>query len=160
MSRFVLAVLVVIQFSAAAHAGMPLVFWPQHGPMGPDIPYETRSRTSPDGILPRGLLYGPRGPEETPAVDQRAHRRVGQGTVAFARPTINGMRLDWCLHPRVGCGPAAAHAFCTVKGFQRVVQLVGEREVGRYAPTTQIASGLSCSGRDCNGFSRIVCSRE
>lgn len=117
-------------------------------------------RHSPDGIRPNALLDGPRGLREIPAIDRVATRPIGVSVRQFPRPVVHGARLDWCLAPGHACGPAAAQAFCEMKGFSRVVQAVEEREVGRYAATLQLSSGLACAGKACTGFARIVCTRQ
>lgn len=161
MVRFVFVAAAALSLVAPAVAGGNMqFFWPHHGPMDIVISRDHRARTSSDGVLPHALLYGPDGPREIPYTDHNAHRPVGMGTVRFARPTWGGHRLDWCLHPRSECGPVAAQAFCAAKGFRRVVEVVKEEAVGRYAHTTQIGSGLACAGAACNGFARIVCTRE
>jgi hypothetical protein len=158
VSRAVLILAALASGAPVADAGN--YFWPQHAPLDVVLHHDFRQRRSDDGVLPRALLYGQDGPTEIPTADDRAHRPQGGRTVAFSRPTWNGMRLDWCVQPRAGCGPWAAQSFCEAHGFRRVVQAVQEAEVGRYAHTSQIGTGLACAGSGCHGFARIVCTRE
>lgn len=37
--------------------------------------------------------------------------------ITFDDPTHHGLRLDWCLNFRTGCGKAAADAYCKSKSY-------------------------------------------
>jgi hypothetical protein len=128
---------------------------------GARLEYEVHPRPRHgNGVLPYAQLHGPHGPRPVPFIDERAHRPAGASTVSFPRPTLGGVRLDWCAAPRHGCGAYTAQVFCASKGFRRAVQAVQERGAGTYAATVQIESGLTCHGPACTGFQRITCTRD
>jgi hypothetical protein len=157
MFRFVLAAaaaLLVSPASADPHWGWPTHDWP------PFTAWERPARFGGDGRrLPDALIHGPHGPQSFPFVDRRANRPSGGLTRRFPRPTWGHARLDWCAAPGAGCGPEVAQHFCIAQGYRRVVEAVQERDVGAYAPTAQIASGLACAGPGCHGFMQITCTR-
>lgn len=128
---------------------------------GARLEYEVHPRPRRgNGVLPYAELHGPHGVRPIPFIDERAHRPSGGSTVSFPRPTIGGVRLDWCAAPHHGCGAYTAQVFCATKGFRRAVQAVQEIGTGHYAATMQLESGLVCHGPRCTGFQRIVCTRE
>jgi hypothetical protein len=166
MSRLVaygLAAAVIIACMPPAAAGDPFhrhdrVVLPWDGAR---LEYEVHPRLRHgNGVLPYSQLHGPHGVRPIPFIDERAHRPSGLSTVNFPRPTIQGVRLDWCAASHHGCGAYTAQVFCATKGFRRAVQAVQERGTGHYAATVQIESGHLCHGPRCTGFQRIVCTRE
>jgi len=124
------------------------------------ILHEPNERTPGDGRLPSAQLHGPQGFTDIPTGDRRAHRPSGRATKRFPRPAVSGLRLSWCSAPGIDCGPIAAQHFCQAAGYRRVIEAVQERDVGLYAETRQIGSGLVCAGRGCDGFLSITCTRS
>ena len=108
---------------------------------------------------PNAFLHGPEGLSDIPFIDRKAHQETGRSTKRFPRPAFDGQRVDWCSAPNFECGPSAAQHFCEATGYHRVVEVVQERDVGLYAHTRQIATGLLCAGPGCHGFLRITCSK-
>lgn len=157
--RWLLRVCLVCVVCAAgsAHAD-----WPSLAGVPPlSIVFHTpNDRQAGDHVLPGAQIHGPEGLSDLPTVNRRAHRQYGKTTVRFPRPVYRGQRLDWCSSPGIECGPSTAQHFCEAAGFARVIELVQERDVGLYAETRQIASGLSCTGRGCHGFMRITCTKS
>lgn len=72
----------------------------------------------------------------------------------FARPTIDGKRLDWCLNWGANCGEAAADAFCRRSGYGDASEWRQEADVG---PTWVLGDQRDCPARDCDGFLSISC---
>jgi hypothetical protein len=78
-------------------------------------------------------------------------RRAGK---RFPNPTVNGMRVDLCLHWAQQCGKPAADAFCRLSGYggSSAHQVVHDRP-----PTYVIGDKKVCNQGFCDGFSSITC---
>ena len=85
---------------------------------------------------------------------------LAQGSQTFSNPTIEGRRLDWCLHWGTQCGKPAADAWCVRKmgkadGYARSWQQAVD--IGASSPTYVIGDGKVCNQRYCDGFRSIAC---
>lgn len=78
-------------------------------------------------------------------------------TQAFHYPKYKGNRLDWCRGWSVGCGQAAADAFCKVMGYTNAVDFVEDNDIGATSPTRLIGTGAVCDQNFCDGFETITC---
>lgn len=157
--RWVLGLSILCSLLAATAARAE---WPTLAGIPPlsAIIHVPNERQTGNTVLPGVQMHGPDGLSDLPTVNRRAHRSYGKTTVRFPRPVYHGQRLDWCSSPGIECGPSAAQHFCESAGFQRAIEVIQERDVGLYAETRQIASGLSCTGRGCHGFMRITCTKS
>lgn len=162
MSVMARSLSVYVLFALAFSGGQVFAEWPSlYGipPLGVVIQLPNERLQGEEG-RPSAQLHGPDGLVDIPTVNRDGHRKFGRSTVRFPRPLFQGKRLDWCSAPAHECGPSAAQHFCEASGFRRVIEAVQENDVGLYADTQQIASGLSCTGRGCHGFLRITCTKS
>lgn len=80
-----------------------------------------------------------------------------QNSTTFQNPTVEGYRLDWCLHWGQQCGKAAATAWCKRKmgkadGFAK--QWKKDENIGT---TYVMGDGKVCNQQFCDGFRWIEC---
>ena len=81
------------------------------------------------------------------------------GPKTFANPSVEGYRVDWCETLGVGCGEAAASAFCRLQGYNRSSNHEVARHIGAQTPTRSLKAGEVCSAPECDGFKSITCVR-
>ena len=81
----------------------------------------------------------------------------GQSQQTFARPTFNGIRVDWCRIWGAECGQPAADEFCKRNGFHRAT---GFSMIDDVPPTVVITSGQRCDGPACDALNNVTCVRE
>ncbi len=91
------------------------------------------------GTIVIGLVAG--------AVSTHAQQR-------FDRPSVDGVRIDWCLTWGTDCGKPAADRFCRDRGLSHATRFDIARAVG---PTRIIGSGQPCNDKRCDGFAFIEC---
>lgn len=72
----------------------------------------------------------------------------------YDRPTINGVRVDWCLDYATDCGDKAADRFCQSKGHARSLKWETEDGGGR---TIIISDSEICRGGHCTAFKYVIC---
>jgi hypothetical protein len=82
---------------------------------------------------------------------------LGQAQQTFARPTINGIRVDWCRVWGAECGQPAADEFCRRNGFHRATGFSMLEDV---PPTVVITSGQRCDAPQCDALNNVTCIRE
>ncbi len=72
----------------------------------------------------------------------------------FHNPSVNGIRVDWCLQWGKYCGKPAADEFCRRQGFteSRSFKVLNDSP-----PTLVIGSGQVCRESYCDGFSEVIC---
>jgi hypothetical protein len=75
----------------------------------------------------------------------------------FTNPSVDGRRLDLCLHWGVECGAPAADAFCKSKGYSSASSFEIAYDIGAGSPTLVLGDGRVCSEAACDGFSVIDC---
>lgn len=80
-------------------------------------------------------------------------------TKVFNDPIYKGNRLDWCRDWAVGCGQAAADAYCKSKGFGQATDFEEDNDIGGSSPTRLIGTGALCDQDFCDGFASITCSQ-
>jgi hypothetical protein len=86
----------------------------------------------------------------------QSNAAVGTGG-RFENPSVNGLRLDVCLHWGVECGAPAANAFCRSKGYSSARSFEIAYDIGAGSPTLVLGDGRVCSETACDGFSVIAC---
>lgn len=77
------------------------------------------------------------------------------GTRVFDNPKVNGLPLDGCMDPLVGCGLESASYWCRSKGFARA----SAAQKGASGPTRFPVSGGICNWFICEGFSQVTCEK-
>lgn len=75
----------------------------------------------------------------------------------FGNPTLNGRRVDICLHWGVDCGKPAADAFCRARNYSASVGHTVAADIGSQTPTLVIGDNRLCSEATCDGFASISC---
>jgi hypothetical protein len=85
---------------------------------------------------------------------------LAQGSKTFINPTIEGYRLDWCLHWGDQCGKPAADAWCAKKmgkagGYAK--EWKEAEDIGASSPTYVMGDGKICDQESCDGFQSITC---
>lgn len=98
-----------------------------------------RDRMRIAGTIAMGLLTG--------TVTTQAQQR-------FDRPSVDGVRIDWCLTWGAECGKPAADRFCRDRGLPQATRFDIARAVG---PTRILGSGQPCNDKRCDGFAFIEC---
>jgi hypothetical protein len=72
-------------------------------------------------------------------------------------PMYGSNRLDWCRDWSVGCGKAAADAYCQSLGYQNASGFSEAVDIGAASPTRLIGTGAVCDQAFCDGFKAITC---
>ncbi len=85
---------------------------------------------------------------------------LAQSSKTFNNPTIEGYRLDWCLHWATQCGKPAADAWCKRKmgkadGYAK--QWKEAIDIGASSPTYVMGDKKICNQKFCDGFQWITC---
>ena len=75
----------------------------------------------------------------------------------FIQPTIDGIRVDWCLTWGKDCGEPVAYKWCINHGYSKPIYFEVERSIGLTSPTTMLSSRDTCYKEYCGGFRTIVC---
>ena len=78
-----------------------------------------------------------------------------QAQQVFHAPSVNGVRIDWCLNWAAACGKPAADRFCQNNGFTAAKHFEIAQKVG---PTKVLGTGQDC-GPNCDGFKMIECEK-
>jgi hypothetical protein len=78
------------------------------------------------------------------------------GEQTFHRPTISGVRLDWCYHWAQECGQPAADAFCRQEGYDRATKFA---QVPDVPPTYVLGDQRTCNAPGCDAIGDITCIR-
>jgi hypothetical protein len=74
-------------------------------------------------------------------------------TKSILNPMHGSNRLDWCRGWSIGCGQAAADAYCKGKGFAHAVDFGQNPDIGVSSPSRSI-----CDRPFRDGFQSITCS--
>lgn len=75
----------------------------------------------------------------------------------FNAPMWKGDRLDWCRDWSIGCGQAAADAYCKARGYQNAINFKQAANIGSTQQTRLIGTGAVCDQDFCDGFKAITC---
>lgn len=95
-----------------------------------------------------------RAPKRGGANDGQNRSKSAAGPKTFHNPTLNGMRVNWCLYNVLNqnCGAAAATAWCRSKGLSRSTDFKYE------VITSAIALGdRGICSNFCGAFTVVAC---
>lgn len=84
--------------------------------------------------------------------DEGAKAERAAGNKVFHNPTLNGVRVNWCLTGLEGCGQGAATALCQSKGLTRATDFKWEVAAPAYA----LGDHTTCTGF-CGAFTVVSC---
>jgi hypothetical protein len=77
------------------------------------------------------------------------HRQGGH----FPRPTVDGIRVDWCATWSTDCGQAGADQFCRAQGYRRAAQWGWEHA----ERTWVMGSRQHCNSSACGALRDVIC---
>ena len=75
----------------------------------------------------------------------------------FARPAINGVRLDWCYHWGTECGKPAADAFCRQQGYDHAT---GFKQLSDVPPSYVLGDRKTCNSPICDTIVDLTCAKD
>jgi len=78
----------------------------------------------------------------------------------FIRPSIDGVRLDWCLSYGADCGEEVAYKWCIEYNYSKPLYWEIDKNIGLNEPTTTINTRETCYKDSCDGFRTIICYRS
>jgi hypothetical protein len=82
--------------------------------------------------------------------------------VTIYKPTLDGLRLDWCYDWAVNCGAPAANAYCGRLGYRSdTAGFAIDNDIGLTGISTRlIGTGAVCDQGFCDGFSYVSCRKN
>jgi len=93
-----------------------------------------------------------RGPRKRPSRAATAAMPEGSAGKVYDNPTINGLRVNWCLAGLSGCGQDSASTLCRSKGLARAIEFKWEVAGAAYNQ----GDHTLCSGF-CGVFTQVTC---
>lgn len=76
---------------------------------------------------------------------------------SFRNPSLDGIRVDYCLERGTYCGFDAANSFCELKGFDIAKYFDIDKDIGK---TWILGDKSLCLTNTCDGFKFIQCVRN
>jgi hypothetical protein len=109
-------------------------------------PSEGQERHRVKREIRRSVSKGESSQTEGPKTESTSASKI------FHNPTMNGLRVNWCLSGLEGCGTASATAVCRSKGMARATDFKWEVAGAAYNQ----GGGATCKGF-CGVFTLISC---
>ena len=105
------------------------------------------------GVEEKPVLRKDRSRIEKPILHTRESTKSPAIPKVFQNPTINGVRVDWCMTSSLGmCGEVAATAWCRSQGLSHATSF----KWAVAPPTYRQGERNICNGY-CGGFTEVIC---
>jgi hypothetical protein len=86
---------------------------------------------------------------------------AAQSSNTFVKPSVKGVRVDWCRTWAKDCGGPAASLFCREMGFSEASKWSIDRNIGAQGVSTLVlGDGKICQEPNCSAFGVIVCATD